>query len=239
MQGVLVSEAMTQDVDLVSADMSLAELEQEFMSSHHHGFPVMEETSEKADVGGDPQRRFLGIVTLQDLTRIQSTPDWESLRVRDIATKDVLVAYPSEPIYKALQRMGTRDVGRLPVVNPDDPNQLIGLVRRNDIVRAYQRAILRRLTLQDRVEHLRLGKLTGKETLEVTVEANSRVAGKPVKDFGLPEHCLLVSARRGRRVILLRGDTVLEPGDEVTAVAERDDLDKVRACFRRMDKFVD
>lgn len=40
-------------------------------------------------------------------------------------------------------------------------------------------------------------------------------------------------------MILLRGDTVLEPGDEVTAVAERDDLDKVRACFRRMDEFVD
>ncbi len=231
MQGVLVSEAMTQDVDTVSAAMTLRELEHEFITSHHHGFPVMEDAGD----GSAGKGRFLGIVTLQDLTRIRSRPDWESLHVGDIATQDVLVAYPSEPIYKALQRMGTRDVGRLPVVNPEDPNQLIGLVRRNDIVRAYQRAILRRLALQDRVEHLRLGKLTGKETLELTVEANSRVVGKAVKDFDLPEHSLLVSARRGRRVILLRGDTVLEPGDEVTAVAGRDDLDKVRACFRRMD----
>lgn len=39
------------------------------------------------------------------------------------------------------------------------------------------------------MEHLRLGKLTGKETLEVTVEANSRIAGKPIKEMGLPERC--------------------------------------------------
>lgn len=227
MQGVLVSEAMTQDIDTVAANMPLLDLKHEFIASHHHGFPVM-------DTG-----KFVGIVTLQDLARAQTKEGWADLTVRDIATQDLLVAHPSEPIYKALQRMGARDVGRLPVVSQEDPNKLIGLVRRNDIVRAYQRAILRRLEMQDRAENLRLGKLSGKETLELTVEAHSRSAGKPIKEINLPENCLLISVRRGRRVILLRGDTVLEPGDEVTAVIERSDLEKVRACFQRRQEFVD
>ena len=219
MQGVLVSEAMTQDIDTVTADMPLLDLEHEFATSHHHGFPVMD------------QNEFVGIVTLQDLNRAQAKDDWADLTVGDIATHDVMVAYPSEPIYKALQRMGARDVGRLPVVSQEDPNKLIGLVRRNDIVRAYQRAILRRLEMQDRAEQLRLGKLTGKETVELVVEADSQIAGKAIKDLALPEHCPLVSARRGRRVIMLRGDTVLEPGDHVTAVVARPDIAAVQTCF--------
>ena len=42
MQGVLVSEAMTQDIDTVTADMPLLDLEHEFATSHHHG-PVAQQ----------------------------------------------------------------------------------------------------------------------------------------------------------------------------------------------------
>ncbi|HSR35497.1 MAG TPA: chloride channel protein, partial [Anaerolineae bacterium] len=43
MQGVLVGEAMTTEVDSVSADLSLDQLDLLFAETHHHGFPVVDE----------------------------------------------------------------------------------------------------------------------------------------------------------------------------------------------------
>jgi len=37
------------------------------------------------------------------------------------------------------------------------------------------------------------------------VAVHSPVADRAVKDMQLPDHCLLVSARRGRRATLLKG----------------------------------
>ena len=37
------------------------------------------------------------------------------------------------------------------------------------------------------------------------VAVHSPVADRAVKDMQLPDHCLLASARRGRRVTLLKG----------------------------------
>jgi CIC family chloride channel protein len=211
MQGVLVGEAMTTDVDTVSADLGLPELEQVFAETHHHGFPVLDENNE-----------LLGVVTLQDLSRAREQRSYQGLRVRDIATRAVLTTYPDEPMWVALKRLGTRDVGRLPVVDRQNPRQLLGIVRRSDIVRAYRVGISRRLDLQERADRLRLGKLTGTEFVELTVKPGSPLAGQRVQDLALPDKCLLTTARRGSKVILLHGDTKIQPGDQIVALVDPD-----------------
>ncbi len=220
MQGVLVGEAMTTDVDTVSADMELRELERAFHETHHHGFPVLDENGE-----------LFGVVTLQDLTRAKERGDWESLRVRDIATRSVLTVYPDEPMWVALKRLGTRDVGRLPVVDRQNPRRLLGLIRRSDIVRAYRVGISRRLDLQERADKLRLGKLTGTEFVEVVVKPGSPVAGKAVREIPLPEDCLLTTARRDNKVILLHGDTVIQEGDHIIALTDPACTPQLRELF--------
>ncbi|MCL7451488.1 MAG: chloride channel protein [Anaerolineae bacterium] len=209
MQGVLVGEAMTTDVDTVSADLSLVELERVFAESHHHGFPVLDEH-------GD----LFGIVTLQDLGRAAERGPLEGRTVRDIATRSLLTALSDEPMWVALKRLGTRDVGRLPVVERDNPRHLVGLIRRSDIVRAYRVGIARRLDLQERADKLRLGRLTGTEFIEIQVEPGSPQAGRLVRDLSLPEECLLTTARRGNKVILLHGDTRIQEGDRLIALAD-------------------
>jgi CIC family chloride channel protein len=209
MQGVLVGEAMTTDADTVSADMDLRELALLFAETHHHGFPVLEES------GG-----LFGVVTLQDLARARERGPLENRRVRDIATRSVLTVHPDEPMWVALKRLGTRDVGRLPVVDRRNPRRLLGLIRRSDIVRAYRVGINRRLDLQERVDKLRLGKLTGTEFAEVVVQPFSPLIGKRVQELPLPEDCLLTTARRGNKVILLHGDSTIQEGDRIVAVAD-------------------
>ncbi|MFQ6057662.1 MAG: chloride channel protein [Anaerolineae bacterium] len=211
MQGVLVGEAMTMDVDTVPTAMSLGELAAEFNRTHHHGFPVLDERGE-----------LYGIVTLRDLERAIAQGPTDSLTVRDIATTAVLTVYPDEPLWVALKKLGTRDVGRLPVVDRRNPRKLVGLLRRYDIVRAYNVGIMRRMELQHRTERLRLGKLTGTEFVEVDIEEGSPAAGKAIKELPLPRDCIIVSVRRGRQILIPHGDTVLEPGDRATALIDED-----------------
>ncbi len=225
MQGVLVGEAMTTEVDSVSADLGLEELELAFHETHHHGFPVLDEKGQ-----------LVGIVTLQDLARAKERGPLTGLKVRDIATKSVLSVYPDEPMWLALKRLGTRDVGRLPVVDRRDPHRLLGMIRRNDIVRAYRVGIGRRLDLQERADRLRLGKLTGTEFVEVVVEPDSPVAGQRVREIALPDHCLLTTARRSDKVLLLHGDTRIQVGDRIVALADPACAPQLREVFRRSDQ---
>jgi CIC family chloride channel protein len=220
MQGVLVGEAMTTDVDTVSADLDLRELDLVFAETHHHGFPVLDE---KGDL--------LGVVTLQDLGRAKDRGSIENLTVRDVATDSVLTAFPDEPMWEALKRLGTRDVGRLPVVDRQNPRQLLGLIRRSDIVRAYQVGMSRRLDLQERADKLRLGKLTGTEFYEVVVKPGSPLANKQVREMPLPEDCLLTTARRGDKVILLHGDTRVLEGDRIVALASPACVQQLQGIF--------
>jgi CIC family chloride channel protein len=80
------------------------------------------------------------MVTLSD---VESQIDSESrkLTVADIATTSLITAYPDESLRDVVQRLGTKEIGRLPVIDREDPSRLIGVLRRYDIVKAYAKAI--------------------------------------------------------------------------------------------------
>jgi CIC family chloride channel protein len=139
MGAVRVEEAMTREVHTVPADLTLDDLSERFRVTQHHGFPVV-----------DGQNRLAGIVSIQDLKRALENGASSESRVRDIATTDLLVAYPDETMATALERLGARGVGRLPVVSRQEPSRLLGAIRRDDIVRAYQIALARRQSTRDR-----------------------------------------------------------------------------------------
>ncbi len=222
LDGVLVREVMTHNPPTVNEGETMGDLQHYFLTSHHHGAFVLNDRGE-----------LVGIITLQDLENcLNSREDCDDLIIRDMMTRSLLVAYPEESIGDALHRMATRDVGRLPVVNRNNPKKLIGAVRRNDIARAYQRGILRRDALSDRATQLRASRLSGTEFLELKVEEGSSVAGKKVKDLHLPGGVLLTTRFHGPEHHLLHGDDVLEPGDMVLALVEPDDVEKVKALFK-------
>ncbi len=206
MQGITVREAMTTDVDIVPLNMSLDELAGEFARSHHHGFLVVDDEGELA-----------GVVSIQDLERAQAEGPIASRTVAEIATKEgILVAYPYEPMWKALRQLGRRDVGRLPVVEQEGSRRIVGSVRRSDIIRAYDRAIAARAHHQHQVEMLRLGQIDGTSILHFQISPQARAVGHRISDLDLPEECLILSVRRGRKLHMAHGTTVLHGGDRVT-----------------------
>ncbi len=221
MQGVRVGEVMSTDLDAVPLDMPLEALADEFARTMHHGFPVVDAAGELA-----------GVVSLTDLRRALAAGPIAPKSVADIATTTgLLTAVPDEPMWKALRRLGTRDVSRLPVVAAEGSRQLVGQVRRRDIVRAYERAIVKRAQHQHQVETLRLGRLDGMRFAQVAIPPGSPVAGLRLSEISLPGESLVVSVQRGRKLHVAHGYTVLQPGDRVTVFCDDDCLPAVQQAL--------
>jgi CIC family chloride channel protein len=206
MQGVKVGEIMTTDVHIVSPEMPLSSLAKAFLETHHHGFPV---------VGSEGD--LVGVVTIQDFDKSLDEARIEGRTVGDIATcDDLLVAYPDEPVWEALRRLSVRDVGRLPVLERDDSRQLVGIVRRSDIIRAYKVAIISRSHHQHKAETLKLEKLDDATFLHLVIPQDATVVGMQVKEVNLPVDCLIVSVLRGKKQQVVHGNTIIHAGDKIT-----------------------
>ncbi|MBC8332573.1 MAG: chloride channel protein [Anaerolineae bacterium] len=223
MQSVTVAEIMTTDVDTVPIDMPLNELAEAFAQTHHHGFPVI-------NSAGD----LVGVVSLQDLKRVILSKSIEDKTVADIATTTgLLIAYPHEDMGEALRRLARRDVGRLPVVAGENSQKLVGAIRRRDVIRAYNHAILKRAHHQHRIETLRLRKLDEAGFFHIDIPASAAVIGTTLTAIQLPEECLIVSIRRANTFRVAHGNTRLEANDKLTVFAGHKCIGEVRAILTR------
>ena len=66
---------------------------------------------------------------------------------------------------------------------------------------------------------------------EVTLAESSPAAGQQVQQLRLPRNCTIVAVLRDQTVIVPRGDTTLEVGDEVIVLATSDAESDVRAAL--------
>ena len=68
--------------------------------------------------------------------------------------------------------------------------------------------------------------------VENKVDRKAVAAGKAVKDLNLPDECVLPAIIRNGNLIIPRGDTVLQPDDEVFALVHVSKLDALAALLR-------
>jgi CIC family chloride channel protein len=224
LQGVSVGEVMTKDFETVSKDTRMDELAEIFVTSHHHGLMVLDE-------GG----KLWGLVTLTDLDRAVEENRPESTSVADIATSwpHLQTAFPDETMGDALARMGSRGLGRLPVVAREDPYQLLGLLWREGISRAYALALTRREEIEQRTKRLQKHYEEEAEFVEISLVSGDSAIGNTVESYSsfYPKDCVLVSIRRDDRTIIPHGDTVFQTGDQVTAFVRKQDAVKLFQCL--------
>lgn len=210
LEGVLVQDAMSTEFDSVPADLPVQSLVDRFERTHHHGFTVV-----------DGEGKLVGVVSLSDLSRAMLHESLEGWTVQDIATVDgLVVSYPDEPVSAALWRMAVREVGRLPIVDRNDHRKLVGVIRRSDVIHAYERAIEQRTSTSYRLKELRDAHEGRVRVVEVDITPSHPLSGKTIQQISgrLPDESIIVSIRRDRRLIIAHGDTVLQPGDHVVAI---------------------
>jgi len=220
MRGVTVGEVMEQEPQAVRTDMSLREFTEVVTRSRLNGFPVL-----------DSDGRFVGVATIQDLEDAVAQGPIDNRTVGEIMRRDVITAYPQDPLDKVLRRMSEMDIGRVPVVDPADPTRLVGMLRRRDVIRAYRRAILRCLENQHRDENLRLRRLTNTEILEIRLRSGMPAVGRRIRELPLPEHTLITSVRRGSEVLIAHGETLLQPEDVVVVLTRPETVYAVQQLF--------
>ena len=217
LQTVLVSEVMSTDFPTVADSMPLEGLAEEFVRQRTQSFPVVDDS-------GD----LVGMVSVSDLDRAVAAGQVEGATVAEIATSgELLIAHPDESMGEALRRLGIRDVNRLPVVERGSLRP-IGVIQRNDIVRAYNQALVKRGQELQRAESLGLGQVEDLSLLQVHIRKDSPARGSSVSEITLPDDCLIVSLRRDGKQRVVRGRTILERGDIVTLVAQKNSVPEAR-----------
>jgi len=218
LQGVTVGEAMNTQYHFVNLATPLKQLSNAFAQTHHHGLPVV-----------DDRGHLAGVVSIQDMDRALAAGDTSGKTVADIATTEgLMVAYPHEPVGEALRRLGTRDLSVLPVLEREGSRRLVGILRRRNIIRAYNYAMVKRAQRQHQIETLRLENLDNTDFVQIEIPPESPVIGHRLSKVKLPGDCLVVSVRRGRKLHVAHGYTVLQPNDRLTVFAHHKYLSHIR-----------
>ena len=210
MQGVTAEIAMNCETEAVPLDFPLVELMSTFSSTHYHALPVVQNETE-----------LVGLITINELDQLRSKGTLESKTIADILTfNNPATIRPHEPVWMALRHLEDQGEGCVPVVSETGKNILLGVLRRIDIIRAYNKAVSQRAQVQHHAEILNIRKLNQSGLTEVTLRAESPNVGKRVKELHLGGDALIVSVRRGGKLRIVRGETILHAGDQVTIFAE-------------------
>ncbi len=116
-------------VSMVREDMPLPEVLELVANSNESYFPVV-----------DKEQRLVGLFSLHDIRSTLVGDGASALIVAsDLAAIDVPTVTPEDNLLKALRLFTQRGIEALPVVDPDDPARIICMLRREEVIAAYDR----------------------------------------------------------------------------------------------------
>jgi H+/Cl- antiporter ClcA len=135
LQQVFVSETMDKDVPTIAAEMTVNELSDRIARndpavSRHQGMVLL-----------DQQGKLAGIVTRGDVLRALADDPKGSLTVLEAGNPRVIVTFADEVLHEASAKMLRHNVGRLPVVERNDPRTVVGYIGRPGIMAARLRRL--------------------------------------------------------------------------------------------------
>ena len=90
---------------------------------------------------GRRRRDWSEIITWGDITQTVAEGNAEEVTVLEAGNDLPVVEYPDELVHEAVLKMINNDIGRLPVVERDDPHKLVGYLGRSAIMEAHIRRL--------------------------------------------------------------------------------------------------
>jgi chloride channel protein, CIC family len=83
----------------------------------------------------DQDRKFTGVVTRKELQKLRDG----AVTLPDVMKKDVVTAFPDEPLRLIVYRMAESGFTRMPVVDRNNPSTVLGMISLADLLRARTR----------------------------------------------------------------------------------------------------
>jgi CIC family chloride channel protein len=132
---VRVENVMERDVPTLQADTTMESVAQRLATGdsvlgRRYAWPLV-----------DTQGVLTGIVTRGDLTQALSRPDTANMTVQQVGSSRLIVAYPDELLEEAVARMARAGIGRVLVVDREDPKRLLGYLGRTGIADAWRELV--------------------------------------------------------------------------------------------------
>ena len=134
LKSMSVKDVMSHRVETIKEGSSLAEMTDLISKSRFNSFPVV-----------NADNKLAGILSFIDYSEAIYDEDLKHLVVaKDLASANVVTVSSDDNLYTALEKISRRDFSTMPVVSPDDPAAIVGIVSRRDIIGAYEKAVLKK-----------------------------------------------------------------------------------------------
>ncbi len=209
---LVVADAMSEEVPSVKADLPLGELAKRARDEHARSWLVLGDEGE-----------LRGIVAVTDLERALMEGGLGDRTVADVMTTAVVTCEPGETLRHAFRRFADHNVYQFPVMDPEEPDSVQGVLCRREMMWAYKELSDEHQRLVERTDALPTERRF--ETIHVEMEVTSAhpaITYQRIRDIKVPEHSLIALLRRGERVVVPRGFTRVEPGDVLTLITTRE-----------------
>ena len=135
LQQVMVGETMDRKVPAIPASMKVSELADRIARrdpqvSRHQGLLVL-----------DANGQLAGVLTRGDVMRALEDDPTGTMTALEASTRNLVVTYPDELLHEASAKMLRHNIGRLPVVDRQYPQKVVGYLGRPGIMAARLRRL--------------------------------------------------------------------------------------------------
>ena len=137
LRAIPVKEVMTKDMEVFPEDLPLHQIFTKAKESVQSYFPVVSHQGE-----------LMGVISLRDIRPLLMEEDLMNLIIaKDIVNENYIYLTPDDTLDTAMKKFAQKDLGQLPVVDAQNPKKLLGMLKRTDVINAYNNAILK-LTME-------------------------------------------------------------------------------------------
>jgi CBS domain-containing protein len=140
-----VGEVMATDVVTVPASLPVRTLLADYFLGakprQHQGYPVMDAAGELVGVVTRSSLLENWIYAVVKGAEGTAQPAIDVIIAYDLIQREPITVFPWESCRTAAERMAQAGVGRLPVVSPEDPLKVIGIVTRSDLLKPRARHV--------------------------------------------------------------------------------------------------
>ena len=127
---ILVKHIMRQNVETIPNSTPFNELLRLIAHSRYDRFPVV-----------DKQGHFVGMIDYAEISNFLFEPSLSLLVVaNDLASSNHHAVGPEQPLREVLKTLqGHKNVSYFPVIDPQHPDRLLGVLSQNDVLSAFRR----------------------------------------------------------------------------------------------------
>ncbi|RME26345.1 MAG: CBS domain-containing protein [Deltaproteobacteria bacterium] len=230
LRSVQVRDIMRHDMEIVQEQTTFAQLVDRMVLSPHYEFLVV-----------DDDGRLVGIISVDDIRHAlpRLSTQGEEFVAADLMSRRPITVRETDTLDRVMRCIARRTYEEIPVLPADGEPRPIGVIRRDDVIRAYNKQMLRAdlggsvsARMSDSTQQ-RLWAAIGPHVLG-QVEVPEVLNGRTLASLHLP-------ARHGVEVILIehperpddsryelpRGETVLETGQRMLLFGERSKVERL------------